>query len=150
MAGLPDKLVAQVAFKAGGGVFHHLMAKNPKHFAKVLPNKVQDCELHQGDFGACGSVIQWKYVLGGKEQRAKQVIEVDEAKKIITFKMIEGDDLELYKNMIVTYHVETKGGVDFITWTIDYELINADNPHPTALLNYFIEFTKETEAHIFG
>lgn len=64
MAGLPDKLVAQVAFKAGGDVFHHLIAKNPNHFAKCTPSKVQACELQKGAFGTCGSVIQWKYVLG--------------------------------------------------------------------------------------
>ncbi|XP_047977911.1 MLP-like protein 28 [Salvia hispanica] len=150
MAGLPDKLIAQVAFKAGGDVFHHLIAKNPNHFNKVCPSRVQGCELQQGQFGTTGSVIQWKYVLEGKEATAKQVIEVDDEKKQVTFKMIGGDLLELYKNMVITYHVETKGGIDFITWTIDYELINAENPHPVALLNYFIEFTKEIEAHIFG
>ena len=95
----------------------------------------------------------WKWVYAhaeGKEAIAKQVVEVDEEKKQVTYKMIGGDLLELYKNMVITYHVETKGGIDFITWTIDYELINAENPHPVALLNYFIEFTKEIEAHIFG
>lgn len=64
MAGLPDKLIAQVAFKAGGNVFHHLISKNPKHFAKCTPAKVQDCELHQGEFGTCGSIINWKFELG--------------------------------------------------------------------------------------
>lgn len=64
MAGLPDKIVGQVAFKAGGDIFHHLIAKNPKHLANVIPGKVQDCELHQGDYGTNGSVIQWKYTLG--------------------------------------------------------------------------------------
>lgn len=64
--------------------------------------------------------------------------------------MIEGDLLELYKNVIITYHVETKGGVDYITWTIDYELLNADNPHPVSLLNFVIGMTKDVEAHIYG
>lgn len=64
--------------------------------------------------------------------------------------MLEGDLLELYKNMIISIHVETKCGVDFITWTIEYELLDADNPHPLSLLGFFLEFTKEIEAHIFG
>lgn len=95
-------------------------------------------------------VINISTRVDGKAQSAKQVIEVDDEKKLITFKVIEGEFLEIYKNMVITYHVETKGGVDFITWTIDYELLNADNPHPISLLNFFIEFTKEVEAHIFG
>lgn len=64
MAGLPDKLMAQVAFKAGGDIFHQLLSKKPNHLAKVCPSKVQDCQLHQGEFGTSGSVIQWNYVLG--------------------------------------------------------------------------------------
>ncbi|KAH6760238.1 hypothetical protein C2S52_009313 [Perilla frutescens var. hirtella] len=151
MGGLPDKLIGVVAFKAGGNLFHQILSKNPKHFAKAAPTRVQDCQLHQGNFGTKGSVIQWKYTLDGKEQSAKEVIEeMDEEKKQISFKVIEGDVLELYKNVAITFHVETNGGVDFVTWTIDYQLLNADNPHPVSLLNYFIEFTKEVDAHIFG
>lgn len=81
---------------------------------------------------------------------AKQVIEVDDEKRQTTFKIIGGDLLELYKNMVITYHVETKGGVDYISWTIDYELLNADNPHPITVLNFLIGMTKDAEAHIFG
>ncbi|KAL0337381.1 UNVERIFIED_CONTAM: MLP-like protein 34 [Sesamum calycinum] len=151
MVGLPCKLIAQVAFKAGGDVFHHLVGSKPQHLANVTPGKIQACDLHHGNYGTDGAVIQWKYILDGKEQTAKQLLyEVDDANKQLSFKMLEGNLLELYKNMIITIHVETKGGVDFITWTISYELINPDNPHPLSLLNFFIEFTKEVEAHIFG
>ncbi|KAK4391696.1 Kirola [Sesamum angolense] len=92
-----------------------------------------------------------KYILDGKEQTAKQLLhDIDETKKQIKFKMLEGDLLELYKNMVLAVHVETKGGVDFITWTVEYELINPNNPHPISVLNWTIEFTKDVEAHIFG
>ncbi|GFP92083.1 kirola [Phtheirospermum japonicum] len=148
MGDLPCRIIAQVAFKAGGDVFHELVAKRPHHLANVTPVKVQGCDLHEGSYGTHGSVIEWKYTLDGKEQTGKQVIQdLDEAKKQISFKMLEGDLLQLYKNMVITIHVETKGGVDFVTWTIDYELLNADNPHPVSLLNFFIELTKEVEAH---
>ncbi|XP_011078287.1 kirola-like [Sesamum indicum] len=151
MAEFPCKLIAQVAFKAGGDVFHQLLAKKPQHLANVTPGKIQACNLHQGNYGTNGSVIQWNYTLDGKAQTAKQLLhDIDETKKQIKFKMLEGDLLELYKNMVLTVHVETKGGVDFITWTIDYELINPDNPHPLSILNWTIEFTKDVEAHIFG
>ncbi|KAL0315667.1 UNVERIFIED_CONTAM: Kirola [Sesamum calycinum] len=151
MAGLPCKLIAQVAFKAGGDVFHQLFTKKPQHLATVTPVKIQACDLHQGNYGTNGSVIQWKYTIDGKEQTAKQLLhDIDYATKQISFKMLEGDLLELYKNMDITIHIETKDGVDFVTWTIIYELINADNPHPLSLVNFFIEFTKEIEAHIIG
>ena len=41
---------------------------------------------------------------------AKVAIEaIDEAKKSITFKMIEGDLMEFYKTFIATVHVDTYG-----------------------------------------
>lgn len=64
MAALPNKLIAQVAFKAGGDVFHQLVANNPKHLANATPGKIQACELHQGQYGVNGSVIEWKYSVG--------------------------------------------------------------------------------------
>ncbi|KAH6755636.1 hypothetical protein C2S52_010250 [Perilla frutescens var. hirtella] len=151
MASLPNKVIAQVAFKAGGDIFHQLVANNPKHLANATPVTIQDCELLQGHYGVNGSVIQWKYAVDGKPQIAKQVLQdIDKEKKQISWRTVEGDLLEVYKKMVITAHVETKGGVDFITWTLDYELINADSPHPLRFLNFFIELTKELESHIFG
>ncbi|KAL3818297.1 hypothetical protein ACJIZ3_004202 [Penstemon smallii] len=84
--------------------------------------------MHQGDYGKNGSVIQWKYTLG----------------KLHIIKVIEGDHMmEFYKNIIIT-------SIDFIAWTIDYELLNVDNPHPLPLLGFLIEMTKDIESHIFG
>ncbi|KAL3825175.1 hypothetical protein ACJIZ3_021204 [Penstemon smallii] len=127
------------------------MANNPQHLANVTPSKIQGCDLHQGNYGKNGSIVEWKYNLDGKVQTGKCVLQdIDEEKKRIAYRVLEGNLLELYKNIIVTVHVETKGGVDFITWTIEYELLKADNPHPLSFLNFFIEFTKEVVAHIIG
>ncbi|KAG8367338.1 hypothetical protein BUALT_Bualt16G0061800 [Buddleja alternifolia] len=148
---LPCKIIAQVAFKAGGDVFHHLVANKPQHLTKATPSKIQACDLHQGNYGTNGSIIQWTYTVDGKVQTAKQALQdIDEKKQQIAYKMLEGDLMELYKSMLITVHVETKGGVDFVTWTIDYELLKEDNPHPISLLNFFIELTTDIEAHIFG
>lgn len=64
MASLPDKLIAQVAFKAGGDIFHKLVAFNPKHLSNATPTYIQACELLQGNYGVNGSVIQWQYAVG--------------------------------------------------------------------------------------
>ncbi|KAG8384024.1 hypothetical protein BUALT_Bualt04G0075100 [Buddleja alternifolia] len=85
----------------------------------------------------------------GKEQTCKTVLQdIDEEKKQIVYKFNERDLLKLYKNYLATFHVETRGGVDFITWTIDYEPLNPDSPHVDVEL--LIEWTKQVEAHIFG
>ncbi|KAG6431754.1 hypothetical protein SASPL_109837 [Salvia splendens] len=151
MASLTNKLIAQVAFKAGGDIFHHLMCNNPLHLISATPDKIQDCKMHQGDFGVNGSVIEWSYNVDGKPQTAKQVLQgIDKEKKQISWKMLEGSLCELYKDMVITVHVETKNGVDFVTWTVEYELIAAETLHPMSLLNFVICLTKDMESHIFG
>ncbi|XP_073017973.1 kirola-like [Primulina eburnea] len=149
--GLPCKLIAQVAFKAGGDVFHQILCNNPGHLVTTSPAKFQGFDLHQGTLGANGSVLFWKYTLDGKEQSCKQIIQdIDEVKKQITFKFIEGELIEMYKNLIITMHVETKNGIDYVTWTMEYEIIDDANPHPFSVLNFCVEFTSEIEHHIFG
>lgn len=87
----------------------------------------------------------------GKKRVAKQVVEaIDEEKKSITFKMLEGDLMELYKNFIIKIHIETKGDIDLVTWTLDYEMPNEDVPHPITLLAFFIDLTKDIESHHIG
>ncbi|KAK6126883.1 hypothetical protein DH2020_014461 [Rehmannia glutinosa] len=149
--GLTGKLVAAIEFKAGGDVFHELFRHKPQHISTVTPDKVQGCELHEGEFGHVGSIICWKYTHDGKAKSAKQVIQaIDEEKKLIEFKMLEGDLMELYKDFLITLHVETKGNIDLVTWTLEYEMLNEDVEHPISLLSYFIEVTKDIETHHVG
>lgn len=87
----------------------------------------------------------------GKQKVAKQVVEaIDEEKKSITLKVLEGDVMEIYKNFIVKIHIENKGNIDLVTWTLDYEMLNEDVPHPITLLAFFIELTKDIESHHLG
>ena len=147
--GLHGKLIAAIEFKAGGDVFHELFRYNPQHISTATPDKVQGCDLHEGEFGHVGSIICWRYTHDGKEKRAKQVIQaIDEEKRLIEFKMLEGDLMELYKEFVITIHEEKKGdAIDLVTWTLEYEMLNEDVEHPISLLSYFIDMTKDIEAH---
>ena len=147
--GLHGKLVAAIEFKAGGDVFHEMFKQNPNEFSKACPGKVHACDLIEGEFGQVGSIICWTYTHDGKVQKGKEVIEaIDEEKKLIRFKLVEGDLLQLYKDFTVTSHVETKGeDIDLVTWTFEYEMLNEDVGHPLDLLSYFIDLTKDMESH---
>lgn len=62
--GLHGKLIAAIEYKAGGDVFHDLFRQNPQHFSTATPEKIQACDLHEGEFGRVGTIIEWKYVHG--------------------------------------------------------------------------------------
>ncbi|KAK4415467.1 MLP-like protein 43 [Sesamum alatum] len=150
--GLRGKMVAAIEFKAGGDVFHELFTNKPHHVSTMSPDKIQGCELHEGDeFGKVGSVVRWTYTEGGKKKTAKQVIEaIDDEKKITVRRMLEGDLMEEYKEFVISLHVETKGDIDLVTYTLEYEMPNEDVGHPISFLSFLIDLTKDLEAHHAG
>jgi len=145
---LKAKLIQRTEIKSSGDVFHELFAKKPHHISTIASEKVQGCDLHDGEFGKKDSIISWSYYHDGKARTGKQHIEViDEENKIIVFKMLEGDLMELYKNFVITLHVETKGGNDLVTWTFDYEKLNPNVEEPTETMDFLVGLVKDIEAH---
>ncbi|KAM7463439.1 hypothetical protein LguiA_031560 [Lonicera macranthoides] len=145
---LKGQLVSKTSIKSSGDVFHELFRDDPHHISNITPAKIQGCHLHEGEFGKAGSIIQWTYFHDGKERVAKQVIlAVDEEKKSITYKMLEGDLMELYKSFIIGIHVDTNGEDNLVTWTVDYEKLHEGIPAPTTLMDFFVEVTKDIETH---
>ncbi|KAL2518767.1 MLP-like protein [Abeliophyllum distichum] len=146
--GLKGKLTAQIELRAGGDVFHDLFRYTPHQIPNISPTTIQACDLHEGEWGTVGSVYTWKYTNDGKPQVAKEVIEsIDEEKRSVTFKLIEGDLKELLKAFKVSFHVETHGDIDLVTWTLEYEKLNNDVEDPLTLLGFCIKLGKDIESH---
>jgi hypothetical protein len=94
------------------------------------------------DLHACFSISD------GKKWVAKVIVDaIDEQRKLVRFKVIEGDLLELYKTFFSTVHVDTKGENNIVTWTFEYEKRNENVPDPNNLMNFGINLTKDIEAH---
>ncbi|KAL1531944.1 kirola-like [Salvia divinorum] len=148
MTGLSGKLVDQICIKSDGDVFHELFREKPHQISGICPDKIQTCDLHEGDWGKVGSVLVWNYFHDGKKRVAKEVIEaIDEGNKSVTFKVIEGDLMELYKAIKITVHVDTKGEDNLVTWTIEYEKVNEDVADPRTLMEFCLHVTKDIETH---
>lgn len=78
----------------------------------------------------------------------KEMVEViDEEKKLLTLKLIDGDLSELYKTFRATFHVETNGDIDSVTWTLEYEKHNDDVEDPLTILGLLINLTRDIESH---
>ncbi|CAI9096014.1 OLC1v1032074C2 [Oldenlandia corymbosa var. corymbosa] len=148
---LSGKLVSQIEIKSSADVFHELFRYKPHQLSKISPDNVKDCNLHDGDWGTVGSVISVNYTHDGKECVSKDIIEaIDEEKKLVKFKIIEGDLLKLYKNISVTVHVETHGESNLVTWTIEYEKLHEGIPDPNTLMDLCLQLTKDIESHHLG
>ncbi|KAK1380608.1 Kirola [Heracleum sosnowskyi] len=146
---MAGKLVSQTKLKSSAGdAFHDLFRHKPHHISNISPQSIQNCDLHDGEWGSEGSIISWNYVHDGKDKFAKDVIEnLDEEKKSITFRVIEGDLLETYKNFKAVCHVDKEGEDSLVTWTFEYEKLheNVDDPH--TLMDFIVGVTKDIESH---
>ncbi|XP_073147208.1 kirola-like [Henckelia pumila] len=146
--GVIGKLVSQIGIKSDGDVFHEIFRERPHHISGMSPHNIQNCDLHGGEWGTVGSVIFWNYTHDGNEKVAKEIIEaIDEEKKSITFKVIEGDLMELYNEFKLTVHVDTKGEDNIVTWTLEYEKKSEDIPDPHTLMEFCLNVTKDIETH---
>lgn len=146
--GIKAKMIGQTEIKAGGDAFHDIFSRRPHHLSIVAPGKCQGFTLLEGQLGTVGSVIRWDYTHDGKSRVAKQIIEeIDEEKQSIKFKMIEGDLMELYKSMDIIYHVDTNANGSLVTWTLIYEKLEVDTPHPGTLMSFFLHMVEDIEYH---
>nr|XP_004237031.1 kirola-like [Solanum lycopersicum] len=129
---LQGKLVSEINIKCDGDVFYEVYRQRPHHISTMSPNKVQNVDVHED----------------GKEVVGKErVEEIDEEKKMMKKRIIEGDILEYYKSFYVTIHVETKGENNLVTWILEYEKKNVNVPDPHTLVELLLNVTKDIENH---
>ncbi|KZV46401.1 kirola-like [Dorcoceras hygrometricum] len=146
--GITGKLSAQIEVKCGGDVFHQLYKHKPHEVSNICSGLVQSCDLHQGSWGEVGSVICWNYMIDGEQKVAKEIIEaIDEEKKTISFKVIEGDLLEFYRSFKVILQVETNGDTESVTWIFEYEKMNEDIEEPFTSLRLLVKTAKDIDRH---
>ncbi|KAK1425705.1 hypothetical protein QVD17_21060 [Tagetes erecta] len=146
---LSGKLIGYVEINKKGDFFHNIIRHKPHEMVAIVPDKVHDCELHEGERGAVGSVITWHYTHDGKKKVAKEIIEsVNEENHTIVLKVIGGELVdELYKSFKIIWHVEPKGDKQMATLTFEFERPDTSVPYPTSLMDYLCNIFKEMDAH---
>uniref|UniRef100_M1ACY0 Bet v I allergen family protein n=1 Tax=Solanum tuberosum TaxID=4113 RepID=M1ACY0_SOLTU len=145
---LEGKLVSEINIKCDGDVFHEIFRHRPHHISTMSSDKIQNVDIHEGEWGTVGSVIFWNFTHDGKEKVAKNVVEeIDEEKKLVKFKVTGGDILEDYNSFYLTVHVETKGEDNIVTWILEYEKRNCNVPDPHTLMELCLNITKDIETH---
>ncbi|XVF85376.1 hypothetical protein PTKIN_Ptkin17bG0112700 [Pterospermum kingtungense] len=149
---LTGKLETDVGIKAPPEQFHDMFGNKPHHVHHACNDKVQGCELHEGDWGTAGSVLSWNYVHDGEAKVAKVVAEtIDPEKNAITFRVIEGDLKKEYKSFVV--HIQaspnpnSEGG-SIVHWTLEYERLHDAIAHPESLLQFAVDMSKDIDAHL--
>ncbi|XP_076941978.1 MLP-like protein 43 [Bidens hawaiensis] len=143
------KLIGYVEISKSGDLFHDLLRHKPHELAAIVRDNIHDCELHEGERGAVGSVITWHYSHDGKRRSGKEIIEsVNEENHTTVFKVIGGELVdELYKSFTLTFHVEPKGDKQLATWTCEFEKPDTSVPYPTSFMDYLCKLIRDVDAH---
>ncbi|KAK8627599.1 hypothetical protein V6N13_135207 [Hibiscus sabdariffa] len=150
-SGPVHKMEVDVEIKASPEQFHDMFANKPHHVHHTCYDKIQGCELHEGEWGKVGTVVNWSYVHDGKAKKAKEVIEaVDPEKNLITFRVVEGDLMEEYKSFVITIQVSPKseGSGSVVHWTLEYEKLHEEIDHPETLLEFVRDVSKDIDTHL--
>ncbi|XP_055801744.1 MLP-like protein 34 [Solanum dulcamara] len=143
--GVKGKLIASIEVKCGGHSIHNMFHINAHHIANINPSKINRFEIHEGETVKIGSIVSWKYNKDGEEKFANQVIEaIDPHKKSITWKVIEGNVLELYNSFTVI----TSSEHHWTTLAFEYEKKSEDTPEPLTLLGFFFDVIKQMDGHL--
>ncbi|KAK4423442.1 Kirola [Sesamum alatum] len=143
---LNGKLVSHTSIKSDGDRLFDLFSYKLSDIANICPEKIQSVDLVAGQWGAVGSVVLWTFTLGGEKKKSKEVIEaVDEEKKSIRFRVVEGDLLEAYNSFEFSLIIDSNGENKTATWTLEYEKKSETVPDPHALMDICVAITKDIE-----
>ncbi|XP_039034044.1 MLP-like protein 28 [Hibiscus syriacus] len=147
-----SKLEADVEIQASAEQFYHMLVSYKlKHVQHTCSDKVQGCDLQQGEWGQVGSIINWSYVHDGKSKVAKEVIEaVEPDKNLITVRVLEGDLMEEFKSFLMTIQVSSKSGGSgaVVHFTMEYEKLHDGISHPESVLQLLVDLSKGMDAHL--
>lgn len=86
-------------------------------------------------------------VVDGKDRVGKTITtDFDEGKKSVTFKVVEGDLMDLYKTFVIHIQADKHGSDNIVTWTVEYEKLNPNVPDPDTLMEFYEKVTRDIEA----
>ncbi|KAJ4710006.1 MLP protein [Melia azedarach] len=140
---LVGQLETVVEVKTSAAQLHEVFSCMPYIVTITSPERVQSCELIQGEWGKEGSVICWRLTRalfccrtvllsdGSDPQISKEIMEViDNENSITIYKLIEGRMLETYKNFFSIAKISPKDDDEgsLVYWTYKYEKHNEDAP----------------------
>jgi len=80
---------------------------------------------------------------------AKEVVEgIDKENCKLSFKVLEGDLLGLYKSFKIDFQVTPEGNGSVVQWTVEFEKQENHIPDPHTLLQLVDEMSKNIDSYL--
>ncbi|WP_168415089.1 MLP family protein, partial [Acinetobacter indicus] len=135
------KLDVEVEVKSQADKFWHSIRDSTTIFPKAFPDQYKSIETLEGDGKSVGSVRLVKFADGlPLVSVQKEKIEVvDEAKKSVSYSIIDGDLLKYYKNFKAHLVVAPKGDGSLVSWTCEFEKAHEEVPDPNIIRDFAVK-----------
>ncbi|KAI7994485.1 MLP-like protein 43 [Camellia lanceoleosa] len=143
------KLEGQTEVKCKADKFFEIFTCKSYLFPKICPEKIKSVQVLEGDWATIGSVKVWNYVPGVSESGKERIEAIDVDNNSVTFNLLEGDILKVYKTFKCTLQVTNKDDGCLIKVTLAYEKQHEDTPPPTMYLDFVANISKDIEAYLF-
>ncbi|KAJ7954244.1 MLP-like protein 28 [Quillaja saponaria] len=128
--------------------FYNIWKNEGHHVPTAAPNRIHAVHVHEGDWGAAGSIKIWKYTVDGTTEVFKEKLEFDDETKSVSFVGLEGDVMKDYKVLKPKYQCISKGeGSCLLKMTLEYERASENIPTPDKYKRFMADLAKDIEEH---
>ncbi|KAI0491936.1 hypothetical protein KFK09_026199 [Dendrobium nobile] len=147
---MAKKLEIEVEVSSPANKFWESIRDSTDLFPKIFPQQYQSIQVIEGDGKSVGSIRALHYAEGIPFVKfAKEKIEVaDEANKLVSYSVIDGEILIYYKRFRPTLQVLSKGDGTVVKWSVEYEKLNEEVPDPELIQAMATQTFKELDAYL--
>ncbi|CAL1413670.1 unnamed protein product [Linum trigynum] len=140
-------LEVDVEIKSPADKFWENIRNSTTLFPKAFPDQYKSIEVLQGDGKAPGSIRLFTYADGSPLVKvSKESIDsVDEAKRSVSYSVIEGDLLKYYCTFKGHIVVAPKEEGCLVKWTCEYERVSDDVEVPHVIKDFVVKNFKEVD-----
>ncbi|XP_023523661.1 MLP-like protein 34 [Cucurbita pepo subsp. pepo] len=149
-----DSIWAKFPVKSPPDKFYGFYRNHVGDLIDLFPQYFSSIQFVEGEKYSPDSVIRFNYRFGSQLLSANIKIKaVDDVKKSLVYKVIEGDILKHYKVFelrieAVNGGISKGGGGSFAKWSIVFEKANENVGAPQGYLEWFVEVSKGVDAYL--
>ncbi|KAK3421531.1 MLP-like protein 328 [Eucalyptus grandis] len=150
MAQLHGKVEAEVELQSPADKFFKIWRSESHKLPTATSKNIQGVKVHEGDWDRHGAIKIWNYTVEGKSGVLKEKVEFDDDNMSFTLHGIEGDIFDEFKVFKPVCKLIPKEKGSLAKLSIEYEKYKESDPNPDKYMAFFIDMTKDIDAHVLS
>ncbi|WZZ10056.1 hypothetical protein YC2023_095977 [Brassica napus] len=130
---------------------HYKKWRSENHaFPEAIGHHIQNVIIHDGEWDSHGAIKTWNYTCDGKPEVFKERREIDDEKKTVTFRGLEGHVMEQLKvyDVILEFIPKSEDGC-VCKITMIWEKRNDEFPEPSNYMKFVKSMVADMDDHVY-